>query len=308
MSAKAVAPPAPLKHASLSLYAAMGLMTALWSMNYYAAKVVTAEVPPFSAAGLRSVISAAAISLYFFMFYRGERSPGSWRQALLFMGLGLIGVGFNQYFFVAGMSRTSVAHGSLIIALTPALVLVLAAVTGQERITGLKIAGLALALAGIACLQTGADRSQGSSLLGDITVLGAASSFATYTVLTKRMAGTVANRVPAAGLAVVTFGFIGSALAFVPGLVWTLPQISATVSIKAWLALMYMSLGSSVICYSIYYRALESMPASRVSALSYLQPLVAISTAIPLLGEPITKTLVLGGGLILAGVLLAARG
>ena len=61
MSAKAVAPPAPLKHASLSLYAAMGLMTALWSMNYYAAKVVTAEVPPFSAAGLRSVISAAAI-------------------------------------------------------------------------------------------------------------------------------------------------------------------------------------------------------------------------------------------------------
>ena len=110
-------------------------------------------------------------------------------------------------------------------------------------------------------------------------------------------------------MTVVTYGFIGSALAFVPGLAWVLPRVQAgTVHTDAWLALLYMSLGASVICYVIYYRALESMPASRVSALSYLQPLVAITTAIPLLGEPITKSLVAGGALILLGVVLAERG
>jgi len=281
----------------------MGLMTLLWSMNYYAAKVLTSELWAFPAAGLRSVIGALIIVVHYFAM-RGARTPaGGFRSTLPFMGLGIVGVGFNQYFFVEGMSRTSVSHGALIIALTPAIVLVLAALMGQERITPIKVAGLVLAMSGIAFLQAGADRSKGATLLGDLIVFGASTSFGTYTVLTKRLAGQ------ADGMTVVTYGFIGSALAFVPGLAWALPQIPyATIGIKTWLALLYMSAASSVVCYVIYYRALESLPASRVSALSYLQPLVAITTAIPLLGEPITTTLVIGGALILTGVLLAERG
>ena len=296
-----------LKPVPASLHAAMGLMTVLWSMNYYAAKVVTAQLQPFTAAGLRSLLGAMALSLYFFTLYRGNRGTGSLRQTLKFMGLGTIGVALNQYFFVAGMSRTSVSHGALIIALTPALVLLLAACIGQERITWLKAGGLILAMAGIAALQAGTDKAKGATWLGDLLVLGASSSFATYTVLSKRVSAT--DGAGLSGLTVVAYGFIGSALAFVPGLAWTLPHVPyAAIDAKTWLALLYMSLATSAICYVIYYRALESLPASRVSALSYLQPLLAIATAIPLLGEPITKSLLAGGALILAGVVLAERG
>jgi drug/metabolite transporter (DMT)-like permease len=296
-----------LKPVPATLYAAMGLMTTLWGMNFFAAKVVTAQLAPLPAAGLRSLIGAIAICAYFFATYRGGRDTGSRKQILQFMGLGAIGVGLNQYFFMEGMSRTSVSHGALIIALTPALVLVLAAIVGQERMTALKVAGLVIAMSGIAMLQTGGDKSKGSSLLGDALVFGAASSFATYSVLTKRLAASADVR--ANGLTVVTYGFIGSALAFAPALAWTVPQIPvALIGWQAWAGLLYMSLASSVICYIIYYRALESMPASRVSALSYLQPLVAIGTAIPLMGEPITKSLIAGGALILIGVVLAERG
>jgi len=294
---------AALKRTSPGLYAAMALMTLLWSMNYYAAKVLTADLPAFPAAGLRSVLGATFISLYYFATRGPAPEPVLFRDGLRFMALGVVGVGFNQYFFVEGMSRTSVPHGALFIALTPALVLVLATIVGQERITRLKIAGLVLATSGIACLQIGADRSGGSSIFGDAIVFCASISFATYTVLSKRLAGR------AHGMSVVTYGFIGSALAFVPGLAWTLPRINyASIGNRSWLALLYMSIASSVICYVVYYRALESLPASRVSALSYLQPLVAITTAIPLLGEPITKTIIAGGTLILTGVLLAERG
>jgi drug/metabolite transporter (DMT)-like permease len=305
------APGAALKPASPWLIAAMLLMTLLWSMNFYAATILTAQLPPFPAAGFRSLVGAIAICIYYFALAPGPRSPGSRADALRFMGLGAIGVGFNQYFFMEGMSRTSVSHGALIIALTPVLVLVLAALTGGERITALKLAGVVLATAGIAFLQSGTGRtgSRGNppSIPGDLLVFTAASSFATYTVLTKRLAARAGQATR--GLTVVTYGFIGSALAFVPGLLWALPRLPlAQVHLNGWLALIYMSLGSSVICYVVYYRALESMPASRVSALSYLQPLVAISTAIPLLGEPVTKSLVAGGVLILLGVLLAERG
>jgi drug/metabolite transporter (DMT)-like permease len=294
---------AGLKQAPPSLYAAMFLMTTLWSMNFYAAKVLTAELWAFPAAGFRSIFGAMAICTYYALFVRGNRSPGGVRPALRYMALGTIGVGLNQYLFMEGMARTSISHGALIIALTPAIVLLLAMLTGQERMTAMKLGGLALATAGIAFLQRGADRGKGATLFGDALVLSAATSFATYTILTKRLAGQ------ARGITVVTFGFIGSALAFVPGMAWAIPQVSvAQVNRGAWLALAYMAVCSSMICYIIYYRALESMPASRVSALSYLQPLIAITTAIPLLGEPITKSLVIGGILILLGVLLAERG
>jgi drug/metabolite transporter (DMT)-like permease len=76
----------------------------------------------------------------------------------------------------------------------------------------------------------------------------------------------------------------------------------------AWASLVYMAVFPSVVCYSIYYYALTYVPASRVSAFSYLQPLLAIVMAIPLLGEHPTKSLVAGGALVITGVFLAERG
>ena len=47
----------------------------------------------------------------------------------------------------------------------------------------------------------------------------------------------------------------------------------------------YMALFPSVVGYLIYYYALRASPASRVSAFSYLQPLLATVMAAFLLGE-----------------------
>jgi drug/metabolite transporter (DMT)-like permease len=78
----------------------------------------------------------------------------------------------------------------------------------------------------------------------------------------------------------------------------------------AWASLAYMAVFPSVICYSIYYYALGHVPASRVAAFSYLQPVLAttMAMAMPLLGEHLTKSLIMGGVLVLTGVFLAERG
>jgi drug/metabolite transporter (DMT)-like permease len=49
------------------------------------------------------------------------------------------------------------------------------------------------------------------------------------------------------------------------------------------------------------------MPASRASAISYLQPLGATLLAVLLLGEPVTTTLAIGGILVLTGVFVTER-
>jgi drug/metabolite transporter (DMT)-like permease len=50
------------------------------------------------------------------------------------------------------------------------------------------------------------------------------------------------------------------------------------------------------------------MSASRIAAVSYLQPIVVILLSVALLGENPTRNLLLGTALVLLGVYLAERG
>lgn len=63
----------------------------------------------------------------------------------------------------------------------------------------------------------------------------------------------------------------------------------------------------SVLAYLIFYWALRHMEASRLSASSYLIPILAIILGILLLGERVTPNLLIGGPLVLGGVYLAER-
>jgi drug/metabolite transporter (DMT)-like permease len=69
-----------------------------------------------------------------------------------------------------------------------------------------------------------------------------------------------------------------------------------------------MAIFPSVLGYLIYCYALTQMPASRVSAFAYLQPLLATILAVPMLGESVNGSLTGGGTLVLIGVYVTERG
>jgi drug/metabolite transporter (DMT)-like permease len=105
-----------------------------------------------------------------------------------------------------------------------------------------------------------------------------------------------------------TYAFASSALVLAPpaaGYYWGFDYLAPSSS--AWVSLLYMALFPSLLCYLIYYYALSYIPATRISMFSYLQPLLATTMAIPLLGETLSVTLLSGGALILAGVALSER-
>jgi len=102
---------------------------------------------------------------------------------------------------------------------------------------------------------------------------------------------------------------VGGGLVLLPLTIWSGSQTAwQDISVLAWLSVIYMAGFASVLAYLIYYYALTYAPASRVSGLSYLQPLLATLMAIPILHEPLTISLVTGGALILAGVFVTERG
>ncbi|MEK7516795.1 MAG: DMT family transporter [Patescibacteria group bacterium] len=58
----------------------------------------------------------------------------------------------------------------------------------------------------------------------------------------------------------------------------------------------------------LYYYALRKRPVDQVTALSYLEPVIAIAAAAVFLGEPVKSTAALGGAIILASSAIAVFG
>ena len=277
-------------------------MTTLWSFNYIVAKFALREFPPLLASSLRTCI-AGLIMLPIYAIYN-TRGEAGWNRSDLsrLISLGMLGVALNQVFFVVGIAHTSVAHAAIMIALTPVLVLLIASATGQERLQPGKFLGLLIAMSGVVIVQLASGSDRTASFLGDVLVFGAAVTFAIFSVNSKRSIGQIK------GVTLNTFAYVGSGIALAPVVLWQGSGFAfLQVSWLAWLSVVYMALFSSVLCYVIYHYALTYIPASRVAAFSYLQPLLATLMAIPVLGEHPTRSLVLGGSLVLLGVFLVER-
>jgi drug/metabolite transporter (DMT)-like permease len=259
-------------------------------------------MPALLVVGLRTTIAGfAMIPLYQRWMRRNGGHGWTARDIPLLVLLGLFGVGLNQGLFVLGIARTSVAHAAIMIALTPMIVLIIASVSGLESLSLPRLLGMAVALAGVAALQSGSS-SAGATLAGDAIILGAAISFSLFTVRSKaeihRFGGVTVN----------TFAYIGSAVALLPSTLWLGADFEfGRVTWTGWASLAWMALFPSVLCYMIFHYALTHVPASRVSAFAYLQPLFAILLAIPVLGEQPSGSLLAGGALVIAGVVAAER-
>jgi drug/metabolite transporter (DMT)-like permease len=287
------------------LYILILVMVTFWSANYAVGKILMREVPSVLAAGLRITLAAVFMT----PLYAWQQGGGSWfnRDWPTLLALGVFGVTMNQFFFMVGLSRTSVAHSALLIGMTPVFVLLIAAAIRQERLTFRKALGMAIAIGGVLVLNTlpGRDTTPGAgpTLLGDFYVFIGAVAFALFTVFSKPVSARYSP------VTVNAWCYFGGALALAPSTLWEARDFAfARVSVGAWLCLLFMSLFPSTICYLIYSYALTHISASRVAAFSYLQPVLATALAVAVLGERITLPLVAGGAVIFSGVYLTERG
>jgi drug/metabolite transporter (DMT)-like permease len=298
------------------LYTMVGFMILFWSLNYTIGKIALREFPGLLLAGLRTTM-AGFIMLAVYAWHRGagtracrldirveasnagKLSLSAWATLLT---LGLLGVVLNQVLFVLGLNRTSVAHASILASVGPIMVLLIAAWIGQERLTVGKLGGMGIAVAGVTILQASSGNGSGATVLGDLLISLGSLAFAGFAVLGKRY-----TRIHDTVI-VNAFAYVGGAVMLAPITIWKSAGFHfAHVSAAAWLSLTYMAVFPSVVCYLIFYYVMTYITASRASAFSYLQPVVATLVAIPVLGEHVTALVAAGGALTLAGVYVTER-
>lgn len=281
----------------------MLISTFCWATNIIAGKEALRGLGALALAQMR--VSGAAVVFVLLLLPWPRRpslrlSPGQWASVGV---VALFGITLNQLFFIGGLARTSAAHSGLIVALGPVMVLALSRLMRMEALTLLKSMGILVSLCGVAVLTTGkAGQANGAHWKGDLLALAASVVFAYYTILVKE----AAERYDALTL---------NAMVFTLGSVLMLPFTARQLLVVrwsamppvAWWGLAYMVILGSVVPYLLFAFALTELAPSRVAAFNYLQPLIAISLGVWMLGEKVTCSLIVGGTLILVGLYLTER-
>ncbi|MGD0543960.1 MAG: DMT family transporter [Candidatus Acidiferrales bacterium] len=280
----------------------LALMLTLWSFNYVAGKIALRHLDPISLACFR--IELAAVTMLVIYFSRGPRARLHVRDIWPFAYLGFFGVVINQGLFTVGLNYTTSNHSSVIIAIGPVIVLLLARALKLEALTPGKILGMAVAFTGVFLLEAEQGSPRNSPfLLGDLITLGGTIGFSIYAVLGKKVAGQYD------AIAMNTFNCVAAAIMLLPLSIRQGVHLDwHAVGWQGWLGMIYMAAASSVAAYTIFYWVLRYMSASRVAAVSYFQPIVVILLSVAFLSESPTRNLLLGTALVLLGVYLAERG
>jgi drug/metabolite transporter (DMT)-like permease len=285
-----------------NIYFVLIIQIMISGATHIVAKAVVRDIDPSSVLLLRSVISASAL----FTLFSLKSGPlhierKDWGSIAL---LGFLGVPLNQFLYLYGLQFTTAANGALLYASTPVFVLLLSHFTLKERITAKKSIGIILAFVGITIVifERGVDFSSGYAF-GNLMVLMAVIAWGLFTILGKPMIAKYG------ALRTTTAMMIAGALIFFPfGLLNSLSFSFTRLTSLHWAGVLYLSLGTSVLGYFLWYHALGRIEASKAAVFSNGQPVFATILALIFLDYTITGSFIIGGVITIAGIIITQLG
>ena len=286
----------------LAAYAALLGTTTAFGFSFVATKFALRGFEPLLIALLR--FSLAGAILFLLWRLRGARERLSRRELARLAALGFVSLTVYFTFENLGIARTSASDAAILIGAIPIFVSVLNVFTLHERNSGAQWTGILLSFAGVvALIELGARGAGGSTLLGNLLVLGASLAAAVYNVAARRLLVT------RSALFVTTFQNLFGALFMLPlAVVEALLVGVRSPTVQAAGAVAYLVLTCSVCGYLLLNYGLRFIEASKASVFINLTPVVAVAAAYVLLGERFTAGQLVAAVVVVAGVWLANRG
>jgi drug/metabolite transporter (DMT)-like permease len=240
----------------------------------------------------------AALVMLAVVRWRGGFGGLPRRTALAAFGMGALGYAAQSASYFAALDRIDASLLTLILYVYPVLVMVGAVVLGRERWSRRRAAALALALAGILLVLTGAATSR-FDWLGAGLGLVAALVYTAYILVGDRV---LAGIPPLALTALVCCG--GATTYAAATLVRGGPTTLGHVGPAAWGWLLTLSLVSTVAAIIFFFAGLARVGPSVASILSVLEPVVTVGLAAAVFGESLTPGQLLGGVFVLGAVVV----
>jgi drug/metabolite transporter (DMT)-like permease len=277
--------------------------TAGWGAGATMSRLAVEEIAPLTVACVR--FGLGALLLLAILAWRGETRGLPRRQTWLpLLVLGVLGVTAFGAMYTVGLQWTGATEGTLIQGLSPLLTLSLAALLVGERIRRGQLLGGVTAFLGLAVLLLGGAAALGGAdrLLGNVVILGACICWSGYNVAVRVLASRL-NLAESSAYGLL----VGAALLVPLALLEPVRVPFASISLTTWLAIGYLSVVSTCLAYIWWNDGIRKIGAGRAAMFSFIGPVAAMLSAIPLLGEWPEPAQLIGGALILAGLLAANR-
>jgi drug/metabolite transporter (DMT)-like permease len=269
----------------------------IWSLNYATTKYAFERWSPIAFSGLR--FAAAGIALAILVRWREGGLGVERRDVRLVVVCGIVGIFLNQLTFTYAVDYTAAANVALILASAPAFAAVFAVMLGHERVRPAHWLALGLSLIGVGLVVMGGSNLSGFSLRGDLLAVGAALTWAGYTVLLRPLLG----RYSAARISALVI-LIGAVILAPVTVVQVANQDFGSLGGLRWGAWVYSTIGPLLVTNWLYFRALHRVGAARATLYMYLQPFLGAVFAAWLLGEKLVAIQLIGGAVIVGGVAL----
>jgi drug/metabolite transporter (DMT)-like permease len=274
-------------------------LAALWGGSFLFMRLGATEFGPVALAALR--VAGASLLLAPLLALRGQTAElhRHWRPIFV---VGVINSALPFLCFAYALLSITAGLSAIFNATAPLFGAFIAWLWLSDRLTKLRVAGLAIGFAGVVGLawsnvNGAASFKPGGSGWAVVACLAATAMYGLAANYTKRRLARVAPLAVAAG------SQMAAALCLaLPALLWW-PAVAP--SPAAWAAMAMLAFACTGIAYLMYFRLIAHIGPANAIAVTYLVPLFAMLWGGWFLGEAVTAAMLGGGAVILIGTGLA---
>ncbi|ART50592.1 EamA family transporter [Acidovorax carolinensis] len=273
--------------ANLYALGAIALWASLASLG-----VSLTHVPPFLLTGIALIIGS--VPAWPFVL----RDPSQWRIPARTLALGVYGLFAYHFLLFIALRHAPPVEANLVNYLWPLFIVVLAPVVLPGVALRLPhVLAALLGFAGAAIAIAGGRELSGTLAWGYLPALAAAFIWATYSLLTKRVA---AFPTTAIGL----FGLVSGVLSLLCHV-----ALEPAVSLQArdWALLAVLGLGPLGASFFLWDKALKLGDARHIGILSYITPLASTALLLVVSGRPFSWSIAAATAMIISAAVMGMR-
>lgn len=278
----------------LILFAALGIA---WGIPYLFIKIAVVELEPAMVVLARAAL--AAILLLPLAFVRHEVGPvvRRWKPMLAYT---LVEIIIPWYFLSSAEQRLPSSTAGLLLAAVPLAGVAVAFAMGRpERLSGLNWVGIGAGMLGVAAL-VGLDVA-GSDLIGVAEMALVVVGYALGPAILARWMSDLP------GVGVVAVSLAWTAIPYVPFVLLTGAWPAVWPSTPVIVSIVVLAVVCSVFAFLAMVALVAEIGPVQATAVTYVNPAVAIIAGAVVLGERVTVVTIVGFALVLAGSYLVTR-
>lgn len=236
----------------------------------------------------------AALLLGAFLLLTGQKIDfRAIRKELPLLLISGMAMGINWILLFEAYRYTTVSVATLSYYFAPVIVTAVCPILFKEKMGFKQWLCFGMSTLGIVLITGVGDLSaRNTHLIGILFGLGAAVLYAAVVLLNKFIKGV-------ADIQRTFLQFVAAVLILLPYVLLTGGIHLQDLNMDGWVNLLIIGIIHTGIAYCLYFSALRDIPGQEAAILSYIDPLVAVTISVAVLGEQLTFFQLLGGLLIL---------